>query len=102
MSADETAKQGLTLPINLALGLGAYTTKLYFGSEQVAVDVFAFYCDKYIIRPDLPAIVRRSLDTRCYMLTLQLDEQVFVLQQAAKALYVCHGVISIVRPMGIQ
>ncbi|WP_223789131.1 pepsin-like aspartyl protease [Marinicella meishanensis] len=39
MSADETAKQGLTLPINLALGLGAYTTKLYFGSEQVAVNV---------------------------------------------------------------
>ena len=39
MSADDQPHKGLTLPINLALGLGAYTTKLYIGSEQIAVDV---------------------------------------------------------------
>ncbi len=29
----------ITLPINITLGLGAYTTKLYIGSEQVEVNV---------------------------------------------------------------
>ncbi|MFC3195858.1 hypothetical protein ACFODZ_16510 [Marinicella sediminis] len=29
----------LKLPINLALGVGAYTTRLYIGSEQIPVDV---------------------------------------------------------------
>ena len=29
----------IVLPINLALGIGAYTTKLYIGSEQVEVNV---------------------------------------------------------------
>ena len=29
----------ITLPINLSLGVGAYTTRLYIGSQQVPVDV---------------------------------------------------------------
>jgi hypothetical protein len=29
----------IELPINLTLGIGAYTTKLYIGSEKIAVDV---------------------------------------------------------------
>lgn len=34
-----TANQQIILPINITLGLGAYTTQLWIGSEQVAVNV---------------------------------------------------------------
>lgn len=57
--SENQAGNSLNLPINLALGLGAYTAKLYVGSEQVAINVMldtgsstlAFSLDKY--QPDL-------------------------------------------------
>ncbi len=38
MKKSETKNQ-ITLPINITLGLGAYTTKLWIGSEQIEVNV---------------------------------------------------------------
>ena len=55
-------------------GNGSVFNSLF--NEQVAVEVFAFNGDKYVVRPGLPAVIRRSPDIRCYMWALPLYQQI--------------------------